>query len=215
VGLVNLTPCYRLVRGSIPMTLHATKRIGSALPGLFVLLSGCSTVSTLESTTLSQGRTATEIVYSMVLDNLAMIQQEPNALPWHLKITQGGIGITDTATPSFTFTWPTIARTAEISASRQWAVSWTVVPVQDKQTLLDLRLRYQREVSDDFLKYYEVASAPPSDRYTLYGRYRDTYVWVRQGEMEHVGVLVADILDKAPVTAADRAIQLPGPQTSR
>ena len=184
--------------------------------GVFLSLSGCSTVSTLQSTTISQGRTSTEIVYSMVLDNLEMIRQQPDALPWHLKITQGGIGITDSANPSFTFAWPTIARTLGISASRQWAISWTVVPVYDKQTLLDLQTRYREEATNNkFDTYYEEGSLPPVNQSIPYGKYGDTYLSVRSGQMGHVGVLVTDVLARVPVTAADRALQLPGPQAPR
>jgi hypothetical protein len=107
----------------------------------------------------------------MVLDNLEMIRQQPEALPWHLKITQGGIGITDSANPSFTFGWPTISRSAEISATRQWAVSWTVVPVQDRDILAELSERYQSEAKDSFDMYYEEGSTAPQNPLVPVGKF--------------------------------------------
>ena len=179
---------------------------------LLLTLSACTTVSTLRSSTISQGSTATEIIYEMVLGNLAMIHKNNDALPWHLKITQGGIGVTDSASPTFSITWPTLSRTSGISATRQWAVSWTVVPVLDKQTLLDLRGRYRSEL-EHYDIYYEEGFAPPPD--VPSGKFGGKYIWVRQGHMNQFVTLVTDILDKTPVSAAERGIQLPGPQVPR
>jgi len=168
-------------------------------------LAGCSTASALRASTVATGRTATDIVYAMVLDNLATIKADSNALPWHIKVTQGSIGVTDNANPpNFGITWPHISRTTTASVSRSWAVSWTVVPVIDKVTLEDLRGRYRMEAADNFDTYYGTGS-PPSDAPVT-----GSGIWVKPGQLGHFTTLVTDVLAKAPVSATERGIQLPG-----
>jgi hypothetical protein len=150
----------------------------------------------------------------MVLSNLEMIRQDADALPWHTKLTQGSITVADSATPNFTYAWPTIAKSLGLSATRQWQVSWTVVPVLDKQTLVDLRERYKSEAeSNTFATSYEEGATPPADG--PYGRFGGRYIWVRKGGMGNFTILVTDILSKTPVAPVERAIQLPGSQMLR
>jgi hypothetical protein len=180
-----------------------------ALVAMLVCLSGCSTVSTLRSSTLDQGRTSADLVNQMVLDNLARALAEEYALPWHIKITQGAIGITDSTSPSGSYVWPTIARTLSLTGSRQWAVSWTVVPELDFQKLRDLRDFYQRK-THPLDAAFETGKSPPAG--VPAGNYRDTYVWVRPGKNREFSDLVIEVLTTAPVSASERGIQLPGVQ---
>lgn len=177
-------------------------------------MSSCATVPTLKSSTVSQGRTALELIYEMVLDNLAAIRQEPESLPWHLKVTQGGVGITDTAAPNLSFTWPPTARTAGVNGSRQWAVSWTVVPVLDGKVLRDLQRRYRHEVGNEFSKYYGEGPTEPNKK-LLSTQYDGRSLWVRPDQMAHFMILVTDILKLAPIEAVDKPLMLPGPQAPR
>jgi hypothetical protein len=78
----------------------------------------------------------------MVLDNLEMFRQKSGALPWHLKFTQGSSNVVDTLTPSFSVVWPMLARTLGISGSREWNLSWTVVPTIDPGQLQNVRTMY-------------------------------------------------------------------------
>jgi len=190
--------------------------------GFPILLCGCTTVSSLQTTTLSQGGTASEILSQMVLDNLEMIRQSPGALPWHLKITQGGIGVTDQISPSFNVTWPNVSRTAGLSGSRQWSVSWTVVPELAKARLVALQGLYQKEACKDpsvtdearvtcevkFQEYYAEGTVAPLDGPS--GGFRGKHIWPK--DLSHLTEFVTDILAAAPIEPAERGLMLPGPQ---
>jgi len=173
------------------------------------VLAGC-TSSALERSTLGQGATVSDIVAEMVLDNLEMTRQSPNALPWHLKITQGSISVADTLTPSYSYVWPIIANTPGLTGAREWQLSWTVVPVTDKLTLLNLQHRYQAEAHDPAFSNNYVEGSEPLG--TPYGRYGSKYIWPKDNTSTTLTTLITDVLDLAPISASEHAIQLPGPQ---
>jgi len=193
------------------------------LTGLLFGTASCSTVSSLQSTTVSQGGTASDILSQMVLDNLEMVRQESNALPWHLKITQGSIAVTDQISPSLSATWSSISRTAEVSGSRQWSVSWTVVPELSKAKLLKLQGLYQsaacrdqsvteqvrQQCEQSFQATYGEGDQGPLDRPT--GKFNGKYVWPKDGHIGDLTNLVMDVLASAPIDASERGLMLPGP----
>jgi hypothetical protein len=89
--------------------------------GALIVLAACSTVHTLQGSTLSQGQTSTDIVVQMVLDNLAVsYASEQKTLPWHIKITQGSVGVTDTINPTASVAWSPTTKTLQLNGSRAW-----------------------------------------------------------------------------------------------
>ena len=67
---------------------------------LMGIVNACTSAQ-LEYSTLAQGRTLTDLHYQIVLDNVAMFREAPGSLPWHVKITDGSITISDSVTPRF------------------------------------------------------------------------------------------------------------------
>jgi hypothetical protein len=151
-----------------------------------------------------------DIVDQMILDNLARALKEDRPLPWHVQITQGSIGITDSASPTASYTWSPVSRVLSLSGSRSWAVSWTIVPELDFQKLIDLRDLYYAATHPSLSDTFETGASPPSG--VMYGKYNDAYVWVQKGKAKEFGDFVIQILTKAPVDASQRTVLLPGVQ---
>lgn len=189
------------------------KRILSAIFFPFVvLLPGCATHQ-LQSSTVATGRTATEILYSMVLDNLAMFVVEPNALPWHIKITQGAITINDSFTPTLSYVKAAaISRTVQLAGSQSAQVSWTVVPVVDKTTLVALQGIYQEAAKSASNPTLTTIYAPIKSGTKPCGSYQGKQVCVV--DMVKFATLVTDVLAITSVLPEERAPQLPGPAVS-
>jgi hypothetical protein len=193
---------------------------------LALCLPACGTVTALRSTTIAQSGSATDIVNSMILDNVARALMETCPLPWHVQITQGSIGITDSATPTANYTWASpVSRMLELTGTRSWAVSWTIVPELDHQKLNDLRdlyFAYTHQIDDQrppvgcdatpakLSPIFLTGSSLPAG--VIYGQYHKTYVWVNPSKAKEFGEFVIQVLIKAPVDATQRAIQLPGVQ---
>ena len=100
------------------MGFFDTTRLRASVSFLIpILVCGC-TASALDNSVISQGNTITSIEQKMVLDNLEMFRQNPNARPWHIKITSGVVSVNDTVNPTLMYAWPPVMRTAELNASR-------------------------------------------------------------------------------------------------
>ena len=84
---------------------------------IVISVAGC-THEALRDSTVATGNTLVDLQSRMVLDNLAMFRTNPWALPWHMKITTGTVQISDSITPTFGITWPSVSRNATISPSR-------------------------------------------------------------------------------------------------
>jgi hypothetical protein len=179
----------------------------SALP---IFLTGCGTISTLKNSTITQSGSATDIVDQMVLDNVARALKEEKALPWHVQITQGAVSVSDTVSPTASYSWPPTTRMLELGASRNWAVSWTIVPELDHQKLEDLRSLYYMNTHPKLNPMFGAGSSAPSGALT--GQYKGTYVWINEGRAKEFGDFVLEVLIKAPVDPSQRTIQLPGVQ---
>ena len=179
----------------------------SALP---ICFTGCGTVSALSGSTLTQSSSAREIVDQMVLDNVARALKEEKAVPWHVQITQGAISVSDTVSPTTSYSWSPVTRLLELGGSRNWAVSWTIVPELDHKKLEDLRILYYKNTHPTLNPIFGTGSSAPSGALT--GHYKGTYVWVKEGQAEKFGDLVMEVLIKAPVDPSQRAVQLPGVQ---
>jgi hypothetical protein len=96
-----------------------------------VLLAGVSgcTSNALSRTTFEQTSTINNIQFTEILQNLALFQQSPTALPWAVGIVGGEITVTDNL------------RT--IGASREWEQNWKLLPITDPRVLLRLQRLYQ------------------------------------------------------------------------
>jgi len=175
------------------------------------VLCACAT-GQLDRSTVATGRTATDILYAMVLDNLEMIKQEPAALPWHIKITQGAITINDSVTPTLSYaSAAAISRTLQLAGTQSAQVSWTVVPVVDKVTLVALRGYYQTAATaTTFASIY--GENITAQKGKPCGSFGGTKICVI--DMAAFTTLVTDILAITTVTAAERGVQIPGPQTN-
>jgi hypothetical protein len=187
--------------------LLRTAMLCSALP---IFLTGCGTVSTLKNSTITQSGSATDIVDQMVLDNVARALKEEKALPWHVQITQGAVSVSDTVSPTASYSWAPTTRMLELGVSRNWAVSWTIVPELDHQKLEDLRSLYYMNTHPNLNPIFGTGSSAPSGALT--GKYKGTYVWVNEGQAKQFGDFVLEVLIKAPVDPSQRTIQLPGVQ---
>jgi hypothetical protein len=113
-----------------------------------ISFTGCTSMQ-LKRSTLAQGQTLTDLEYTVVLDNIAMQRQMPGALPWHLKVAQGSIGIDDGIDGSFTYNWESglgslINRSLGVTGGRNWDESWTVVPEIDSLHLRNLQTAYSQ-----------------------------------------------------------------------
>jgi hypothetical protein len=165
----------------------------------------------LQRSTLAQGRTWTEIEYEMVLDNIAMFRQAPGSLPWHITITQGSSAVTDTVTPNFNYSWPTIAHTFGITGSHNLQDNWTLVPLSDDGKLGRLQRIYQENSAASWI--HEGVGPPGS----FSGHFRSSYVWVGASDAGKLAVLTFKVLKAVgpPKTEAGApgTLMLPGPVT--
>jgi hypothetical protein len=144
--------------------------LGFILSSLF----GCTSVA-LRHSTVASASTLTDLEYEMVLDNIAMARALPGALPWHLKLTQGAVSLTDTLTPSFSITWSPTTRTGSITGSRDWTESWTTVPVVDAKQLQSLRTVYT-----NYAHVAWIQSGIPTELGAPSGHYKTEIVWVKK-----------------------------------
>jgi len=112
------------------------------LAAVGVIFAGCASVQ-LKQNTLAQGRTLTDMEYTMVLDNVAMFRQRPGALPWHLKFTQGSVAIQDNVGGSLNYSWGSgVSRMPGFSAQIGSVETWNVVPETNTNHLALLRKKY-------------------------------------------------------------------------
>lgn len=116
------------------------------LAAVLVSSTGC-THWALEQRTISQASTLSDLNYHQVLDNLAMLSCNQEALPWHLAVNSASIQVTDQGTgvigamaKAGTFaTWaPTV------TAQRGVVNQWGGVPAIDPDSLDLLYLAYRK-----------------------------------------------------------------------
>lgn len=177
------------------------------------LISGCAATE-LKDQTIDQGGTITDLYYKMALDNLAMFRENPDSLPWHVKIASGTTQIADSASPSFSFSWPTIVRTLGLTASRGLTVQWSIIPATDRKDLEDLKGSYQKFANvgpnkniGSFSENFGEGTAPVGN---LYGRYDSHYVWPLPGHFGHLTNLVLEILGETKALNSVQSIAFPG-----
>ncbi len=110
----------------------------------FLLLatsSGCILTNwRLRQSVVHQGKTLTELQYQQVLDNIAMLSLDPDALPAHVNLRDGSAQIQDNGSILSPSNLPTL------SASRTVVEQWSMIPVADDTTLRILKVAYRRSL---------------------------------------------------------------------
>jgi len=117
---------------------------------IIVLAAGCTHLA-LERRTVKQAATLADLQSQQVLDNLAMFASNPQALPWHLKLKDGLVQVTDQASGGITgvFSWPRDVGSSvspNISAQRAVVGQWSGEPAIGADDLELLALAYQKAV---------------------------------------------------------------------
>jgi hypothetical protein len=101
--------------------------------------SGCIlTNRRLRQSVVHQGKTLTELQYQQVLNNIAMLSLDPDALPSHVNLRDGSAQIQDNGSILSPSNLPTV------SASRTVVEQWSLIPVADDTTLRVLQVAYRR-----------------------------------------------------------------------
>lgn len=176
------------------------------------ILCGCTNTA-LQRSTIAVGSSVTELQYQIVLGNLAMFrarhpaaESAPDILPWHVKITQGSIGVTDTLQGTVTLVAPNISRTTQLSGTRAWAESWTIVPEIDHEVLRKLQTLYFCVATDPtFLSYFAEGERRSPDEPS--GSYGNWIVSVRANSRQvltnlTLAVLVEGVIKKSEMPMA-------------
>lgn len=84
-------------RGKAQGNPWSRRRLASwVLPALAMLLIGGCAYRQLGLSTVLTANSFQTIVYQIVLNNLAMIAAEPESLPWHVRVRDGTVQISDT-----------------------------------------------------------------------------------------------------------------------
>lgn len=194
------------------------------LIGMFVC--GCQHTH-LRSLTLKQASTITDLQYQQVVENLALVSVNPDALP-HFAIPTGGQSQVDTAgTASFDQSWPDLTRVLHLEGQRATSGFWSLEPVNDTDKLLRMQCAYRKALGFEtcqfdcqccdavFQEFYgaEMACRLPRcgwfgvgtrkdvPRDACYsGSYCGTYVWVCPEGLGELTRLTSAILDFAQRT---------------
>jgi hypothetical protein len=110
--------------------------------GVALLCSLGRTSARLRHRTVNQASTLPELQYQQVLDNLALLAENPSALPWHVNLKEGTTQITDSASGGVAVDLgPPTDTLPQLFASRTVVAQWGMAPVIDP---LELRLAYRR-----------------------------------------------------------------------
>lgn len=203
---------------------------------IMALVSAGCTHTQLKETTLQTASTLTDLQYQQVMNNLALVAWNGDALPSHVDITEGAVQITDHLEPGIELAWAgaTPANpTASLSASREWAASWNVTPVRDPGALRRLQELYRSAKTDNAFTGGPRAATPattrPSDRpepgwlFTgeppsdaLYvGRYRGVSVYVTACGLGGLSKFTLLVLGAAGEPKGVRLEQFRGPALLR
>ena len=109
-----------------------------------VSLAGCTNVR-LRKDTVGQASTLTDLQYQQVLANLALLSENPEALPWHVNIREGTTQITDTLSGGVAVELgPPSDSLPQLFGTRTLVAQWGMSPVIDPTELRLLRFAYRR-----------------------------------------------------------------------
>ncbi|MBX9626079.1 MAG: hypothetical protein K2X82_19940 [Gemmataceae bacterium] len=111
---------------------------------------GC-THTALERRTVKQASTLTDLQHQQVLDNLAAIACNPEALPWHVKLKGGLVQVADQGSGTFGAEFGAILESGNgskfipgVSGQRGVVNQWDVDPTSEPEELELLRLAYRK-----------------------------------------------------------------------
>jgi hypothetical protein len=117
-----------------------------AMLALVVVCNGCTMMS-LNRHTTAQNDSAMELRYREIMDNLAMIANDPSALPNYSSIFSGTVFVQDQGQLLSTTTWPLTAMVAgqatNPSLNRQISQNWTLDPIVVPEKLEAIRAACQ------------------------------------------------------------------------
>jgi hypothetical protein len=163
-----------------------------------LVLPGCAT-ERLRDNTNEVGSTTTDMLYEMVLSNIALDRYFPSGsvLPWDFQVNNGTIAVNDTlqatggvSAGAHTILMPSIS----LPETRALQQNWNVSPTNDVKLLDSLKTIYAFE-NCYFKKNYKDTKndgpLPPSG--DLKGTYRGLDVWVERTDdnaMKHLTNLV-------------------------
>lgn len=183
-----------------------------------LILTGCQH-SALRQDTLAMASTLTDLQYRMVLDNLAMLSQQPDVLPWHVKLDDGNVQVEDEGRLSLdvsplTSDWqPLVGSFVERRGTQQWGL----VPVTDPKELRDLQALYRRamgarvegerleELDDVPEKWFQTGSRREVPDDAVYvGRWRDRYAWVESDHTRELTEFTLAVLSIVRLKPGDR-----------
>src|ERR1700721_4449159 len=123
-------------------------KIGSLLMVLALLSTGCTTVS-LERNTLKQSESLSDLRCQEVMNNLALLAENPAYLPSYATISAGMTSLTDSGSATSTTTFGRLAakpftnyytsEALDVMGSRKVSTNWTVDPVATPESLHAIR----------------------------------------------------------------------------
>jgi hypothetical protein len=107
-------------------------------------LAGCTMVS-LERHTVAQTDSAVDLRYREVMDNLALVADDPSTLPSYSSIFSGTVSVQDQGQLLSTITWPFSAgsQVVDPSFNRQISQNWTLDPIMIPEKLEAIRAACQ------------------------------------------------------------------------
>jgi hypothetical protein len=112
---------------------------------IVITCSGCTMVA-LRRATLSQVDSAVDLRYREIVENLALLADDPNALPFYASIYAGTCQIQDTMSLGETTLWQHAkglngfgSQTANPQLQRQIGQNWTLDPMVDPERLEAMR----------------------------------------------------------------------------
>lgn len=164
------------------------------------LLDGCTSTA-LRMSTISDARSVNEFEHEMVLDNVAIMLDEPGSIPWCDSIVKGTATISDTANTGFSDKWPNAVQTYSLSGSRAWQGDWTLSPILDTNILTQLSYKYAdvAEAASANTNYWlhvvQKSMIPPV--LFLHGSHGLAHVWVEPKDYGHLEDLTMEVLDLA------------------
>jgi hypothetical protein len=125
------------------------------------LFAGCQTHLALRDDTVCTSATLTDLNYQQVLNNVALIVNQPSALPSFAVINSGTVTVADQKTingsaayaPTLTFAQqnggqPILNLLANPSSQRNVTENWSLLPVTDIDNLRRIRCAFQLLVLD-------------------------------------------------------------------
>jgi hypothetical protein len=160
--LVNGRGSKAFVTSQKTRTKHRSKALGvffrTIMAMMGFLLTGCS-ITKLDGNTVDVGTSVGAIYTNQVLENLILLDGDPDAIPSHFSFEKGSIQTTNTITPGLNIPYGNqVTRTVNTTAPstviqapsdgislqvmQGWTQSWDIKPVMDPTVMRDLRRVY-------------------------------------------------------------------------